>query len=86
MEGRLVRVGVREFREDLAQYLDSSVPIAITRHGQTIGYFVPARPKASEQELLALRQAVTQLEAMLAEHGISEDDVVREFRARRASR
>jgi antitoxin (DNA-binding transcriptional repressor) of toxin-antitoxin stability system len=86
VEGRLVRVGVREFREDLAQYLDSSVPIAITRHGQTIGYFVPARPKASEQELLALRQAVTQLEAMLAEHGISEDDVVREFRARRASR
>lgn len=84
MAGQLLRVGVREFREDLAQYLASPNPLAITRHGQTVGYFVPARAKVDEAELLALRQAVERLEALLVEHGIEEDAVVREFRARRA--
>jgi hypothetical protein len=43
-------------------------------------------PPAAEwgQEWLALKQAVEQLAALLAEHGIDEDEVVREFRARRA--
>lgn len=84
MAGQLIRVGVREFREGLAEYLDGPGPIAITRHGQTVGYYVPARGSVDEHELLALKKAVTQLETLLTEHGISEDEVVREFRARRA--
>ena len=84
MAGQLIRVGVREFREDLAQYLDSPTPVAITRHGHTIGYYIPARGQVDQQELLALKRAVEQLAALLAEHGISEDEIVREFRARRA--
>lgn len=83
MTGRLIRVGVREFREGLAQYLDSPTPVAVTRHGQTVGYYIPARGHLDEQEVLALRWAVEQLEALLAEHGTSADEVVREFRARR---
>ena len=84
MAGRLTRVGVREFREDLAEYLDSPTPVAITRHGQTVGYYIPARSSEDEQELLALKRAVERLAALLSEHGISEDEVVREFRGRRA--
>lgn len=84
MVERLVRVGVREFREDLAGYLDSAVPVAITRHGQTVGYYVPAARKPGDQELLALSHAVEQLQALMAAHGISEDEVVLEFRARHA--
>lgn len=83
MGERLVRVGVREFREDLAEYLASPVPVAITRHGQTVGYYVPARGAADEQELLTLRQAVSQMQTLLSERGIGEDEIVREFRARR---
>ena len=83
MRGQLTRVGVREFREGLAGYLESGGPVAITRHGRTVGYFVPASPQEDEQEVLALKQAVEQLEALLAEHGISEEEVAREFRARR---
>ncbi len=83
MAGQLVRVGVREFREDLAEYLDAPTPVAITRHGQTIGYYIPARGRVDEQEQVALRRAVEQLADLLAEHGISEDEVVRDFRARR---
>ena len=84
MAGQLTRVGVREFREDLAQYLDAPTPVAITRHGQTVGYYIPARAGVDQQELLALKRAVEQLEALLAEHGIGEDEIVRELRARRA--
>jgi hypothetical protein len=33
-----VKVGVREFREKLAGYLESGRPLAIMRHGETLGY------------------------------------------------
>ena len=84
MAGQLIRVGVREFRDGLAEYLDAPGPIAITRHGRTIGFYVPAHERVREQDLASLKQAVSQLEALLAEHGITEDEVVREFRTRRA--
>lgn len=84
MAESLMRVGVREFREDLAQYLDAEVPVAITRHGQTVGYYIPARGEPDRQELAALRRAVGRLEALLTESGIEEDEVVREYRTRRA--
>lgn len=84
MGGSPIRVGAREFREDMARYLDSPTPVAITRHGQTVGYYVPVGGHLDQAELLAPKRAVEQLEALLAEHGATEDEVVREFRARRA--
>ena len=76
---------MREFRDGMAQYLDSPVPVAITRHGRTVGYYIPAHRKVDEDELRALREAVDQLAALLADHGLSEDEVVSAFRARRVS-
>ena len=35
-------VSTREFRADLAKYLDSQEPLAISKHGRTIGYYIPA--------------------------------------------
>ena len=32
---------IEEFRSELAQYIASNTPVAITRHGQTVGYFIP---------------------------------------------
>ena len=53
-----LKVGIREFREKLATYLlESDKPLAITRHGDTVGYYLPARRKRSEAERSALRQA-----------------------------
>ncbi|GCA92249.1 hypothetical protein MAE30S32_09010 [Microcystis aeruginosa 11-30S32] len=34
-----------EFRDHLAKYLSSTTPIAVTCQGQTVGYFLPARPE-----------------------------------------
>lgn len=82
----LSHVGAREFRERLSEYLDAPSPVAITRHGRTVGYYVPARQSEAEAEREALRQAVGRLQALMEEYGISEDEVVREFRSKRASK
>lgn len=64
-------VGIREFRSGLAEFIDNKQPVAVTRHGQTVGYFIPtARP--SQADLQALRDAASKLEAVMA---LSEDDV-----------
>jgi len=46
-----VRVGVREFRERTASFLESDTPVAITRHGETRGVYVPTprkQPKTAD--------------------------------------
>jgi antitoxin (DNA-binding transcriptional repressor) of toxin-antitoxin stability system len=83
----LMKVGIREFRERLAAYLlESATPVAITRHGDTVGYFIPARRKPSATERVALKKAAKALDAMLAAKGITEDELAGEFKRRRASR
>ncbi|NOS87417.1 MAG: type II toxin-antitoxin system Phd/YefM family antitoxin [Methylococcaceae bacterium] len=79
------KVGVKEFRAHLPAYLDSVSPIAITRHGETIGYYIPAHPGRNQAELDALKQAAAQLEAMMSALGVSEDDIVAEFKTRRTT-
>lgn len=78
------RVGVREFRDDLAQYLDSNVPIAITRRSQTVGYYVPARRGPDERDIRAYGEAVEELRAFIESQEITEDEVLSEFGARRS--
>lgn len=42
-----IKIGVREFRERIATYLESGTPIAVTRRGETLGVYVPT-PKTLE--------------------------------------
>jgi antitoxin (DNA-binding transcriptional repressor) of toxin-antitoxin stability system len=79
------KVGVKEFRANLPSYLESVSPIAITRHGETIGYYIPAHRGRNQVELDALKQAATNLEAMMLNLRISEDDIVADFKASRAT-
>src|SRR5215472_12205959 len=82
-----VKVGIREFREKLASYvLESDAPVAITRHGDTVGYFIPARRKRSEAERTALREAAIRLQKMLEAEGVSEEEIVADFKRWRAGR
>jgi hypothetical protein len=80
------RVGVREFRERMASYLESDTPVAVTRHGETLGIYVPARSRRTDAAGVAeLRAAADRLAEALAD--IDEDELVAEFgRARRARR
>jgi len=78
-------VGVKEFRANLPSYLDSTSPVAITRHGETIGYFIPAHGGRRKAELDVLRQAAATLESMMSKLNISEDDIAEDFKIRRAT-
>ncbi|MDR3479238.1 MAG: type II toxin-antitoxin system Phd/YefM family antitoxin [Burkholderiaceae bacterium] len=79
------KVGVKEFRANLPTYLESSSPVAITRHGETIGYYIPARGGRKQAELDALREAAATLDSMMSALRISEDDIAGDFKARRAA-
>ena len=77
------RVGIREFREKLSSYLESPSPVAITRHGATIGFYVPARQKPDQADLAALRAAGERVREMLVAASADEDTLVEEFKSTR---
>jgi PHD/YefM family antitoxin component YafN of YafNO toxin-antitoxin module len=82
-----ITVGIREFRENLAAYLlESDAPVAIASNGHMIGYFIPARHKRSEAERTALKEAAAQLDALLAAKGVTEDELVADFKRWRAAK
>jgi len=73
-----IKVGVREFRERIATFLESDTPIAVTRHGETLGVYVPTRRKRPKTANLAeLKAAADRLAEALA--GTDEEEVVAEF-------
>jgi len=74
-------VGIREFRERLSSFLESTAPVAITRHGETVGFYIPARQKRKVADLEALRRAGEQLDALIAAAGTTEDELVEDFKA-----
>jgi antitoxin (DNA-binding transcriptional repressor) of toxin-antitoxin stability system len=78
------RVGVRELRAHLAQHLESATPIAVTRHGRTVGIYVPLPSQPTDSEREAFRQAGEQLQQELERLGLTEDALVDDFRRWRA--
>ena len=83
---RTTKVGIREFRENLADYLESKTPVAITRHGTTIGIYVPTKPKPSQADLEALRIAGEKMQELIAAAGTGEDGIVAELKKLRRER
>ncbi len=78
------KVGIREFRQDLAEYIASSKPVAVTRHGQTVGYFIPTQGQA-EADLASLKKASKTLDRLLAAKGVDVEDIVADFKVARKS-
>jgi PHD/YefM family antitoxin component YafN of YafNO toxin-antitoxin module len=69
-------VGVREFREKLSDYiLHNDKPVAVTRHGATVGYFIPTQAERGLEKLLALRAAGAAVDAMLAKARVGETEI-----------
>jgi antitoxin (DNA-binding transcriptional repressor) of toxin-antitoxin stability system len=85
-EMEVTRIGIREFRENLATYLESRTPVAITRHGTTIGVYVPTQPKPSQADLEALRVAGEKMRELIAAAGTGEEDLVTDFKRLRRER
>jgi PHD/YefM family antitoxin component YafN of YafNO toxin-antitoxin module len=82
-----LKVGIREFRERLANYLlQTDKPVAITRHGDTVGYYLPARRKRSETERAALKAAAAHLQEIMASEGLHEEEIIENFKRWRSGR
>lgn len=80
------KVGVREFRENLSSYLESDTPVAITRHGATIGVFLPARPKPSQADLESFRAAADKMQELIAATQTNEEELMQDFKEIRRQR
>jgi hypothetical protein len=76
------KVGIREFRAGTAEFIASSTPVAVTRHGQTIGYFIPTHGQA-EADVASLKKASKTLDRMLAAKSVDVDSVVADFKTAR---
>ena len=74
-----IKVGVREFREQIARFLESETPVAVTRRGETLGIYVPTprRPTRSA-DAADLKAAADRLEQTLA--AVDEDEIVADFK------
>jgi hypothetical protein len=76
------KVGIREFRSDLAEYIASSTPVAVTRHGQTVGYFIPTHGQL-DTDIATLKKASKALDKLLEAQTVDVDSVVTDFKAAR---
>jgi hypothetical protein len=85
LKGKLMettKVGIREFRAGMAEFIASSTPVAVTRHGQTIGYFIPTHGQV-EADIASLKKASKTLDRLLAAKSIDVEAVVAEFKTAR---
>jgi PHD/YefM family antitoxin component YafN of YafNO toxin-antitoxin module len=74
-----IKVGVREFRERIASFLESDTPVAVTRRGETLGVYVPTRRKQPKTaDLSELKAAADRLAEALAD--VDEEEFVADFK------
>ncbi|HSV40325.1 MAG TPA: hypothetical protein VLI04_16305 [Nocardioidaceae bacterium] len=76
------KVGMREFRAGLADFVDADAPVAVTRHGHTIGYFIPVKEDRAA-DAAALRAAGEKLDALLRLSEADVDHAVEDFKQMR---
>ena len=78
-------VGIREFRAGLADYIDANTPVTITRHGQTVGLFVPLR-RPSAEDLRRLKEASARFRKAVPLSEEEVEEMVADFDALRRGR
>jgi len=76
------KVSIRDFRAGLAEYIASKHPVAVTRHGQTVGFFIPTHGQA-DADVAALKKASAELDRLLAARSVDIEAVATEFKAAR---
>jgi antitoxin (DNA-binding transcriptional repressor) of toxin-antitoxin stability system len=81
-----LRIGIRELRDKLASYMESTVPIEVTRHGQTVGFYIPVPRRPGQAEREALLEAGRRMQAELARLGLTEEELVADFKRWRKAR
>ncbi|MBM5800281.1 MAG: prevent-host-death protein [Cyanobacteria bacterium K_DeepCast_35m_m2_023] len=75
-----VRVGIRELRAQLAFQLESATPIEVTRHGRTIGLYVPLPQHGGQEDQERLLEAGRLMQAELVRLGLDEERLSADFK------
>lgn len=73
------RVGVREFRDHVTQYLAGDEVLTVERHGQPIGFYIPTGASRQENYAQALERLEATVQRMVAETGLDEEELSRLF-------
>jgi hypothetical protein len=71
---QMEHVGVREFRDKATYYLKLGKPLAIERHGEVIGYYLPVRRKDPEEIKRRLEAFERALEQILKGAELTEEE------------
>jgi hypothetical protein len=79
------KVGIREFRSGLAEYIAAETPVAVTRHGQTVGLFIPTNGQV-DVDVAALKNASAKLDRLLAAKRVDVEVLVSDFKAARKTK
>lgn len=85
-DGVATRIGIRELRSRLASHLESSTPIEVTRHGRTIGLYVPLPQQGNLSDRDKVLEAGRLMQAELERLGLSEDELSADFKVWRKGR
>jgi hypothetical protein len=72
-------IGVREFKDRANALLSADEPLIIERHGRAIGAYIPFGQPDREAAANAAKALTTTLDALYAQTGMTEDDLVAEF-------
>ena len=75
-----VRVGIRELRARLASHLESATPLEVTRHGRTVGLFVPLPQESDLNERERLLEAGRLMQVELQRMGLTEEELAADFK------
>lgn len=78
-------IGVREFRDKASHYLSKGEALAIEKHGEVIGYYIPVK-RDEEARKNALKAFEAKLGAFLEETGLSEDELAESLTITREAR
>ncbi len=68
-------VGVREFRDKATAYLSGNEVLTVEKHGQLIGYYIPASRASQEKMREGMAQLAAAVKQALDETGITEDQL-----------
>lgn len=68
-------IGVREFRDHATHYLAGDEVLAVERHGQPIGFYIPTVANRQESFAQALEQLEQTVRDVIAKTGLSEDEL-----------
>jgi antitoxin (DNA-binding transcriptional repressor) of toxin-antitoxin stability system len=80
------KVSVRDFRSRFSAYSESGKAVAVTKHGRTVGFYIPVRRKPAAEDLATFREAGRVMQEWMAKNGVSEEELMEDFKQLRKNK